>query len=301
MAIEQLQSAPVITPRTLKELARILREHDRQELADVVSDLIPVVQEVVENHFKPLSWARSENDFRDIFETKSREFEPYRLYINMTLLQSLHGQNFFKFYSDLLMNLNEKLLLSADAKQIPAKRVKNVFEQYFATFAVLLQFMMGVDNVQIPNRVEALNLAAWIRSATNLDYGLTSLFLILEEAISAPPRLILESLVTTSEESLHNFADQCKILVRAISAGRPASTSTPGAPERTQELAWLKDMQQAGFLRELGGKWIVIEGRRLIANDSSYDAARVKASDAGIARPFIIFIPESPEPAFMGL
>jgi len=48
MAIEQLQFAPVITPRTLEELARILHEDGRPELARVVSDLIPVAQEVVE-------------------------------------------------------------------------------------------------------------------------------------------------------------------------------------------------------------------------------------------------------------
>jgi hypothetical protein len=35
MAIEQLQFAPVITPRTLEELARILRERERQDMADI--------------------------------------------------------------------------------------------------------------------------------------------------------------------------------------------------------------------------------------------------------------------------
>jgi len=80
MALEQLQFAPVMTPRTLEELARILREGGRRDVAKIVSDLIPVVQGVVDNFFKPMSQARNEKAFWEDFDTFSREFEPYRLY-----------------------------------------------------------------------------------------------------------------------------------------------------------------------------------------------------------------------------
>src|SRR5437660_8286815 len=83
MALEQLQFAPVMTPRTLEELARILREGGRRDVAKIVSDLIPVVQRVVDNFFKPMSQARNEKAFWEDFDTFSREFEPYRLYINI--------------------------------------------------------------------------------------------------------------------------------------------------------------------------------------------------------------------------
>ena len=97
MAIEQLQLAPVVTPKTLEEMARILRDRDRHDLAEVVSDLVPVVQETVEDFFEPISQTRSESDFREAFRVNAREFEPYRLYINITLFQILGTQNFFKF------------------------------------------------------------------------------------------------------------------------------------------------------------------------------------------------------------
>ena len=89
MAIEQLQFAPVVTPKTLEEMARFLRDRDRHELAEVVSDLVPVVQKTVEDFFEPISQARSESEFRAAFLAHAQEFEPYRLYINMTLFQAL--------------------------------------------------------------------------------------------------------------------------------------------------------------------------------------------------------------------
>lgn len=83
------------------------------------------------------------------------------------------------------------------------------------------------------------------------------------------------------EESVGNFADECRI------------------GSRTRELEWLKNHRNA--LAELAGNWIVIEGACLIASRPSYEAARQAVRDAGIVRPFITFVPESTEEAFMGL
>ena len=301
MAKERLQFAPVITPGTLEELARILRDKDRQELADLVADLIPVVRQVVENLFVPVSRADNEIDFRETFEANSREFEPYRLYINMTLLQALDGPNFFEFYSRALFQLSRNIFHSAGQKRIPAERVKTVVDTYYATFAGLLSAMMSMERVHNPNKLEAVNLAAWIRSSTHLDYGLTSLFLIMEGAIVAPPTPITELLVVMAEDSLNNFADQCKILIQAASSEPPWQKARRTSPFRAQELEWLKEKEQSGALRGLSDKWVVIEGDQLVADDSTYEGARAKARDAGITRPFIIFIPPAAEPAFMGL
>jgi len=299
MAIEQLQFAPVITPRTLEELARILHEDGRPELARVVSDLIPVAQEVVENFFKPISQVRNEKDFRVVFETQARQFEPYRLYINLKLLQPLDGVTFLKFYGEMLLHLNEGLLHSADAKHIPAHRIKKVVEGYFAAFAKLVKFVINVERVQLPGNMEELNLADWVRSSTDLDYGLTSLFLILEEAISTPSMPIPELLVVAAEDSLNRFVDQCEILTRKASFEGPTGDPTKRSSLRSRELQWLKERTSA--LQEFAGKWIVVEGNELIANDSSYESARDKANRAGIVRPFIVFVPESNETAFMGI
>jgi hypothetical protein len=301
MAIEQLQFAPVITPKTLQELTRILRDKDRQELAEVVSDLIPVVRGVVENLFEPVSRARTENDFREIFEANSREFEPYRLYINMALLQALDGPRFFEFYTRALLQLSENVFRSATQKGIPAERVETVVDGYYATFTALLKSMMSLEKTHNPNKLEAVNLAAWIRSSTHLDFGLTSLFLILEDAVSTPPGPILELLVVMAEDSLNNFAAQCGMLTEAAFSERPSIKSVERPQFRALEMEWLNGKEKMGTLREFAGKWIVVEQDKLIANDSSYERARDKARTAGIARPFLIFVPETIEPAFMGL
>ena len=68
---------------------------------------------------------------------------------------------------------------------------------------------------------------------------------------------------------------------------------------RASELKWLND-----HFKELDnyvGQWVVIEGSRLVAADADYETVSNRASDAGIARPFIIFIPPHEENAFMGL
>jgi len=299
MAIEQLQFAPVITPRTLEELARILREDKRPELAKVVADLIPVALEVVENYFKPISQVRNEEDFRIAFATQSHQFEPYRLYINIKLLQFLDGATFLRFYGEMLLQLNDRLFLSATAKHIPADRIRKVVEGYFSTFTGLVKLIINVELVQLPNKVEELNLADWVRTSTELDYGLTSLFLILEEAISTPPAPITELLVVAAEDSLNRFQDQCEVLTRAASFERPNVDALRGPSLRSTELQWLKERMST--LSEFAGKWIVIEGNGLVAHDVSYEGAREKADRAGIARPFIVFVPESTEAAFMGL
>jgi hypothetical protein len=300
VAIEQLQLAPVVTPKTLEEMARILRDRDRHDLAEVVSDLVPVVQETVEDFFEPISQTRSESDFREAFRVNAREFEPYRLYINITLFQILGTQNFFKFYTDVLLRLNERLWAAAHRKHLPARRIKAVLERYFATLAPLLATMMKADTIQGARIPEGLNLFAWVRNLTELDYGLTSLFLIMEDAISTPPESVSNLLVVAAEHSLNTFSDQCRLLTQAISSGRDGVDSGPSS-FRAQELEWLAQNERTGGLRNLAGQWIVIEKNQLVAHDWTYDAARDRARQAGIARPFLIFVPRTTEPAFMGI
>jgi hypothetical protein len=298
MTIEDLQSAPVITPRTLQELACILRERERQDMADIVSDLVPVVETVVDDLFRPIGELRAEHEFQPVFDAKAREFVPYRLYINLMLLQTIDASNFLKVYSDAILRMTTNLFRSADEKHLPAERIQGSIQGYFSTVSSLVRSLSATGAPQTPQRLEEVNLANSIRTLTNLDFALTSLFLILEDAIKTPPRPISERLIVVMEESLEDFADQCRILIRA-SEKRVTSAARQTIHSRTPELEWLKDHRNA--LAEFAGNWIVIEGARLIANRPSYEAARQAALDAGIVRPFITFVPESTEAAFMGL
>jgi hypothetical protein len=72
-------------------------------------------------------------------------------------------------------------------------------------------------------------------------------------------------------------------------------TSTP----RARELKWIDD--HFSELENYTNQWIVIEGDQLIAHDADYELAHERASKAGIMRPFIIFVPEPADGAFMGL
>ena len=294
MSIEELQFAPVITPRTLEELARILRERERQDMADIVSHLVPVIQTVVDELFRPIGELRAEQEFQPAFDAKSREFEPYRLYINLMLLRTVDGSNFLRVYNDAILGLTMNLFRSADEKHLPAGRIKASIEGYFSTFSSLVRSLSAAGAPQTPQ----VNLANWIRTSTNLDFALTSLFLILEDAIDTPARPVLDRLMVAVEESLGDFADQCRILIRA-SDERSTSAARQTIGSRTPELEWLKNHRNV--LAGLAGHWIVIEGARLIANRPSYEDARQAALDAGIVRPFITFVPESTEGAFMGL
>ena len=298
MAIEQLQFVPVITPRTLEELARILRERERHDMADIVSHLAPVVEKVVDELFRPIGDLRSEHEFQPTFDAKAREFELYRLYINMMLLQTIDTSNFLRVYGDAIHHLTINLFRSAEEKHLSAERIQTSINDYFSTLSSVVRSLSVTGAPQTPQRLEEVNLANWIRTSTNLDYALTSLFLILEDAINNPPRSISERLMVAIEESLKDFADQCRILIRA-SEERVTSAARETIRSRTPELEWLKDHRNA--LVGFAGNWIVVEGSRLIANRPSYEAARQAALDAGIVRPFITFVPESTDVAFMGL
>ena len=267
-------------------------------MADIVSELVPVVQRVVDELFRPIGELRAEHEFQPAFDAKSREFEPYRLYINWMLLQKIDASNFLRVYNDAILRLTMNLFRSADEKHLPAERIQASIKGYFSTFSSLVRSLSATGAPQTPQGLEEVNLANWIRASTNLDFALTSLFLILEDAIDTPPRPISELLMVAMEESLEDFAGQCRILIHA-SEKRLTSAARGIVGSRTPELEWLKNHRNA--LAALAGNWIVIEGARLIANRPSYEAARQAALDAGIVRPFITFVPESTEAAFMGL
>lgn len=67
---------------------------------------------------------------------------------------------------------------------------------------------------------------------------------------------------------------------------------------REKELQWLKE--HATDLERLQGKWITIEGDKLIAEGDSFDAVYEAARKNGIEIPFIFLVPPKEDTIFVG-
>ena len=67
---------------------------------------------------------------------------------------------------------------------------------------------------------------------------------------------------------------------------------------REKELQWLKE--HAAEVESLQGKWVTIEGDKLIAKGESFDAVYEAARKTGIEIPFIFLIPPKEDVIFVG-
>ena len=71
------------------------------------------------------------------------------------------------------------------------------------------------------------------------------------------------------------------------------------SPRRQTEIDWIK--RNTEISAEYRGKWVVLEKDELIASDKDYKRARAIAKERGIKRPFIVFVPSTPNSRFMGI
>jgi len=67
---------------------------------------------------------------------------------------------------------------------------------------------------------------------------------------------------------------------------------------RETELQWLS--QHAAEMERLQGKWITIEGDKLIAEGDSFDAVYEAARKMGVQIPFIFLVPPNEDAIFVG-
>jgi hypothetical protein len=67
---------------------------------------------------------------------------------------------------------------------------------------------------------------------------------------------------------------------------------------RETELQWLN--QHAAEMERLQGKWITIEGDKLIAEGDSFDAVYEAARKMGVEIPFIFLVPPNEDAIFVG-
>jgi hypothetical protein len=67
---------------------------------------------------------------------------------------------------------------------------------------------------------------------------------------------------------------------------------------RETELQWLNE--HAAEMERLQGKWITIEGDKLVAEGDSFDAVYEAARKNGIEIPFIFPVPPTEDAIFVG-
>lgn len=67
---------------------------------------------------------------------------------------------------------------------------------------------------------------------------------------------------------------------------------------REKEMQWLKD--HPAELESLQGKWIAIEGDKLIAQGDAFQAVYEATKEKGIEVPFIFLVPPKEDAVFVG-
>lgn len=85
----------------------------------------------------------------------------------------------------------------------------------------------------------------------------------------------------------------------AWSAQQGFDRATERTAYRHREMTWLRS--HSAELTAHRGKWVVLEGQRILASEGEYGAARQQAVLAGIHRPLIFLVPDDDADAFMGL
>lgn len=325
MATAPVGIGPVLTPHTLGVLADTLERAHLPEKALSLRTLRPFVQGVVERYFVPLSAPARKGTFAGRFSKLSRDFEPFRLYLNFRLLSTLENQEFLGLYEQILRDLLGPLLKAAHDMDMGPELISAAVRDYMKIVRALAQpTPQGSD----PTLEQFMDLVDWFRAATRFDYGLTAVFLVLERAIPKPAPTDKGALLSACKKALLKFGRATsKVFVheqmqralqdletahieittvgkgfRVISSARldqGQKKPTFGPSPRQTEINWLtrnKDLSD-----RYGGQWIVLEKDELVANDPDYHKAREAATRRGIKRPFIIFVPLKESGGFMGI
>jgi hypothetical protein len=329
MATAVIGIAPVLTPQTLGVLADSLDRAQLPEKALSLRKLQPFVQGVVERHFVPLLTPAKKAKFASRFNKLAKDFEPFRLFINFSLVSTFANQDFFGFYQQTLLGLLDPLMKTAREMDMQPELISAVVRDYTKILGALAQPSETLPAQ--PSELTVEQFAAffdWFRAATRLDYGLTAVFLVLERSIPKPALADKGPLLSACKNALLEFGRATSIVIfhdhvrRAIQdletphisvtgTGRglrvvPSARldqerkKTPiGSSPRQAEFSWLKRNKELSD--RYGGQWIVLEKDELVASDVDYKKARDAATLKGIKRPFIIFVPPKQTGGFMGI
>jgi Family of unknown function (DUF5678) len=329
MATAAVSIAPVLTPHTLSVLADALEHVHLPEKASSLRKLQPFIQVVVERYFVPLSSQPRKGTFVSRFNRLSKEFEPFRLYLNFKLLGTLENQEFLGFYEQILRDVLEPLIKTAREMHMGPELISATVRDYMKIVRALSQPTDQTTLQASELTVDQFSyLVDWFHAATRFDYALTAIFLVLEGSIPRPSSTEKGALLSSCKKALTEFSRTTSKVVdhedvqralqdletphieinaagnglRVLAAPRlehSKEKGTLGFSRRQSEVNWLA--QNKDLAERYGGQWIVLEKDELVASDADYRKARDVATQRGIKRPFIIFVPSKENSGFMGI
>ena len=331
MATAPVGIPPGLTPHTLGILADSLEQDQFPEQAEALRQQLPFVEALVARCFVPLFKQPRENDFLSNFNKLSTDYGPYRLLVNIQIfsqvLSRLTHENLLEFYANKLFDILSPLLITAREMEMAPELISAMIRDYIKIIKVFpTEHQPSVaaapqnSGLTMQQATEIFNL---IHAATRFDYGLTAILLVLERSLPVADRMNKWALLSACKGALLDFGEVVsRIFVQehmqphlesahiniSLAGTGIRTTSMPpvsrrehvGQPSRrAAEMNWLamhKDVAD-----QYGGQWIVLEKDELVANDNEYQKAREAATQRGIKRPFIIFIPHEDSGAFMGI
>ena len=322
MATATFSIAPVLTPLTVGALADSLERQQLSEKALFLRQLRPFVEGMVERCFAPLVQPTKKGLFANRFTRLARDFEAFRLYLNFRLFGALGTQDFLRLYEQTLLSALDPLMQTASAMEMRPELILATVHDYMRIMHALVQMAaspaLQTNDPTVEQFTHTVNL---LHAATRLDYGLTSVFLVLEMAIPRPSATDKNALLSALRKSLLEFGRTAsKVLVHEhlsrvlqgletphIKIGRQRGHAKPpeskqsfiASSRRQTEVEWIA--RNKNLADTYGGQWVVIEKDELVANDPDYRRARDVAKQRGIRRPFIFFVPPKDSGGFMGL
>ncbi|HEY6352201.1 MAG TPA: DUF5678 domain-containing protein [Candidatus Angelobacter sp.] len=329
MATTPVSITPVITPYTLGILADKFERDRLPNQAQSLRKLAPFVEKVVDRCFAPLSAQAAKGTFISRFNKLAKDFGPIRLYLTSRVSGVLGNQDSPGFYEQFLTDTLERLFKRAREMDMGVELISAAVQDYIRILRAVGPsaelVALETDDLTFDQVIDLVN---WSHAATRFDYGLTAVFLVLEGAIPEPvvPErfalltvcqkalleygqaiekiFVLESIrhVVRNLETSHIKITALKKGIRVVSKPRIERATLKTVSEsssRHTEMNWLK--QNKDVFDRFAGHWIVIEKEELVANDTDYHRARETATQRGIKRPFIIFVPLKGSDGFMGI
>lgn len=328
MATAPVSFSPALTPHTLGVLADEFERVHLTDKAESLRRLQPFVEDTVKKYFVPLLARDTAAPFKTRFNDLSRDFESVRIYLNIRLFNSLGAQDFLGLYGQVLRDALGSMMETAREMDMCPDLISAAVRDFVRIMQALSQITAAAGpQIGDLTLTQFTDLVEWFHAATRLDYGLTAVFLILEKSIANPMPTDKSALLVTFQRALLDYAHATSMVFEVepiqhavqnletphikITAHKQTANGLVLSPEaaapknpvgsfaRQAEIKWL--MRNEDLSERFGGQWIVVEKDELVANDIDYQKARHVATQRGITRPFIIFVPLKESGGFMGI
>jgi hypothetical protein len=334
MATAPVTIPPGLTPHTLGILADSLEQDHRSEEAQALRNLLPFAEALVVRCFIPLFRQPCENGFLSNFNKLSADYGTYRLSLNNQILRlvlsRLTNQSFSDFYEHKLFDILSPLLKTAREMEMAAELISAMIRDYIKITKVFPKEDQPSVTAAPQNSgltmEQATEVFNFIHAVTRFDYGLTAVLLVLDRSLLVADRMNKWALLSACKGALLDFGEVVSRIfvpehmppallhlesahinitiagtgIRATTMATVSHRAHGGQPSRREaEMNWLTTHKDVAD--QYGGQWIVLEKDQLVANDTEYQKARDTATQRGIKRPFIIFIPRKDTGAFMGI